>query len=156
LYFFGVLIEVVRHHWAVYRRAAKGSIQQIQAKSVMVAFSVGYLAFFDYFAAWCIPLDPLGHKVLTAGKPGEALRQAKAHIAEIQLLITDVVMPEVYGRDLAKAIDDIKPGLKCLFTSGYTADVIAHRGIGQKRALPSQTLLYEGYGVKSARGVGRE
>ena len=74
-------------------------------------------------------LEELGYRVLTAGTPGEALRQAKAHAAEIQLLITDVVMPEMNGRDLAKLIRDLKPGLKCLFTSGYTADVIAHRGV---------------------------
>ena len=43
--------------------------------------------------------------------------------------MTDVVMPEMNGRDLAKSIRDIKPGLKCLFMSGYTADVIAHRGV---------------------------
>jgi CheY-like chemotaxis protein len=74
-------------------------------------------------------LERLGYTVLTAATPGEALRQAKAHAAEIQLLITDVVMPEMNGRDLAKMIRDIKPGLKCLFISGYTANVIAHRGV---------------------------
>jgi PAS domain S-box-containing protein len=74
-------------------------------------------------------LERLGYTVLTAGTPGEALRLAKAHAAEIQLLITDVVMPEMNGRDLAKLIRDIKPGLKCLFISGYTANVIAHRGV---------------------------
>jgi len=74
-------------------------------------------------------LEKLDYAVLIAGTPGEALRQAKAHAAEIQLLITDVVMPEMNGRDLAKLISDIKPGLKCLFISGYTANVIAHRGM---------------------------
>jgi len=74
-------------------------------------------------------LERLGYTVLTAGTPGEALRQAKAHAAEIRLLITDVVMPEMNGRALAKLISDIKPGLKCLFTSGYTANVIAHHGV---------------------------
>ena len=77
-------------------------------------------------------LERLGYTVLTAGTPGEALRQVEAHAAEIQLLITDVVMPEMNGRDLAKLIRDIKPGLKCLFTSGYTADVIAHHGVLDK------------------------
>jgi DNA-binding NtrC family response regulator len=38
-------------------------------------------------------------------------------------------MPEMNGRDLAKRIGIIKPGMKCLFISGYTADVIAHHGI---------------------------
>ncbi len=74
-------------------------------------------------------LEELGYKVLTASTPGEGLSQLKAHIADIQLLITDVVMPEMNGRELAKLIRDIKPGLKCLFTSGYTANVIAHHGV---------------------------
>jgi CheY-like chemotaxis protein len=74
-------------------------------------------------------LERLGYTVVTAGTPGEALRQAFAHADAIQLLITDVVMPEMNGRDLAKLITDHKPGLKCLFTSGYTANVIAHHGV---------------------------
>ncbi|MGO9377341.1 MAG: PAS domain S-box protein [Dissulfurispiraceae bacterium] len=61
VYFFGVMIEVVRHNWSVYRRSAKGSIQQIQAKSVLIAFSIGYFASFDYFAAFGIPLYPFGY-----------------------------------------------------------------------------------------------
>jgi two-component system, cell cycle sensor histidine kinase and response regulator CckA len=78
-------------------------------------------------------LEELGYRVLTAGTPSQALRHAQAHAAEIQLLLTDVVMPEMNGRELAQSISDIIPGLKYLFTSGYTADVIAHRG-----------MLYEG------------
>jgi PAS domain S-box-containing protein len=74
-------------------------------------------------------LEELGYRVLTAATPGEALRQAKVNAAGMRLLITDVVMPEMNGRDLAKMIREIKPGLKCLFTSGYTADVIAHHGV---------------------------
>ena len=74
-------------------------------------------------------LEDLGYRVLTAGTPGEALRQAKAHAGEIQLLITDVVMPEMNGRDLARLLGAIYPGLKCLFFSGHTANVIAHRGV---------------------------
>jgi two-component system cell cycle sensor histidine kinase/response regulator CckA len=74
-------------------------------------------------------LEELGYKVLAVNTPGEALRQFKAHVAEIHLLITDVVMPEMNGRDLARSMDEIKPGLKCLFTSGYTANVIAHHGV---------------------------
>ena len=45
------------------------------------------------------------------------------------LLITDVVMPEMNGRELAEQLSAIRPNLKCLYMSGYTADVIAHRGI---------------------------
>jgi two-component system, cell cycle sensor histidine kinase and response regulator CckA len=74
-------------------------------------------------------LEELGYKVFTAETPGEALRQAKEYATEIKLLITDVVMPEMNGRDLAKSMQDIIPGLKCLFTSGYTANVIAHHAV---------------------------
>jgi PAS domain S-box-containing protein len=74
-------------------------------------------------------LEELGYKVLTASTPGEALRQFKAHVDDVQLLITDVVMPEMNGRDLANLISEMKPGLECLFTSGYTANVIAHHGV---------------------------
>ena len=74
-------------------------------------------------------LAQLGYVVLVASTPGEALRQAETHAAEIKLLITDVVMPKMNGRDLAKLISNIKPGLKCLFISGYTANVIANHGV---------------------------
>ncbi len=74
-------------------------------------------------------LEELGYTVLTAGTPGEALSQAKAHSADIRLLIIDVIMPEMNGRELSKLISQIKPGLKSLFISGYTADVIAHHGV---------------------------
>jgi two-component system, cell cycle sensor histidine kinase and response regulator CckA len=77
-------------------------------------------------------LTELGYRVLTAETPEEALQKAKTYVAEIQLLITDVVMPGMNGRELAKLINSIKPELKCLFTSGYTANIIAHRGIINK------------------------
>ncbi len=73
-------------------------------------------------------LESLGYKVLTAETPGEALHQVRAYAGEIQLVLTDVVMPEMNGRDLARLLLDIRPGLRCLFASGYTADIIAHQG----------------------------
>jgi PAS domain S-box-containing protein len=74
-------------------------------------------------------LEMLGYVALTAGTPGEALRLAEIHGNQIRLLLTDVVMPEMNGKDLAKLLYEKIPGMKCLFTSGYTSDVIAHRGI---------------------------
>ena len=74
-------------------------------------------------------LEALGYNVIPAATPGEALHQAAARKDEITLLITDVVMPEMNGRDLAEKISQIKPGLKCLFISGYTSDVIAHHNV---------------------------
>ncbi len=70
-----------------------------------------------------------GYHVLAALTPAEALRLAREHGDHISLLMTDVVMPEMNGRELAKNILTLCPNLKSLFMSGYTADVIAHRGV---------------------------
>ena len=69
-------------------------------------------------------LDELGYTVLTAGTPGEALALMASHAGKIDLLMTDVVMPEMNGRDLAEKLQKESPGLRCLFVSGYTANVI--------------------------------
>ena len=74
-------------------------------------------------------LERLGYQVLTTGTPSEALRLAENHAGEIDLLLTDVVMPEMNGRDLANQLNFLYPDIKTLFISGYTADVIAHRGV---------------------------
>ncbi len=74
-------------------------------------------------------LERLGYTVLTAATPAEAIRQAERHEGEIQLLITDVVMPMMNGRELEQRIRAIQPGIKSLFMSGYTANVIAHQGV---------------------------
>ncbi|MFO8048437.1 MAG: PAS domain S-box protein, partial [Desulfosudaceae bacterium] len=74
-------------------------------------------------------LEDLGYRVLSAGTPGEAIRLAEKHPREIHLLLTDVVMPEMNGRDLASQLHSFYPGIKTIFMSGYTADVIAHRGV---------------------------
>ncbi|SLM28758.1 PAS/PAC sensor hybrid histidine kinase (fragment) [Desulfamplus magnetovallimortis] len=74
-------------------------------------------------------LKKLGYKVLAANSIGEALGYAREYGGMIHLLLTDVVMPEMNGRDLAENILAIHPDLKCLFMSGYTANVIAHHGI---------------------------
>lgn len=74
-------------------------------------------------------LRGLGYTVLSAGTPSEAVQMAREHDDVIHLLLTDVVMPEMNGRDLVTNLITICPGLKCLFMSGYTADVIAHHGV---------------------------
>jgi len=74
-------------------------------------------------------LERLGCTVLTANTPAEAIRLAGAHASEIHLLMTDVVMPEMNGQDLAKRLLSLHPKLKCLFMSGYTANIIAHHGV---------------------------
>lgn len=74
-------------------------------------------------------LQSLGYTVLAASEPGEALRLAHERVGEIHLLMTDVIMPKMNGRALAKDISSLYPHLKLLFMSGYTADVIAHHGV---------------------------
>ena len=74
-------------------------------------------------------LEKLGYPVLVAPTPGEALRLAQEHSGEIHLLMTDVVMPEMNGRDLAQRLLSLYPNLKRLFMSGYTANFIAHHGV---------------------------
>ena len=70
-----------------------------------------------------------GYTVLAANSPGEALRLAEEHAGEISLLMTDVVMPGMSGRELAQELMRIHPRLKRLFMSGYTSDIIAHHGV---------------------------
>ena len=74
-------------------------------------------------------LERLGYTVLAAATTKDALRLAGDSSGNIDILITDVVMPEMNGRELVERLLAIQPGLKCLFMSGYTADVIANRGI---------------------------
>ena len=74
-------------------------------------------------------LRELGYNVLSAATPGQAVEQAQNCPKPIDLLITDVVMPEMNGRDLAGKLLEIHPKMKRLFMSGYTADVIAYHGV---------------------------
>jgi PAS domain S-box-containing protein len=74
-------------------------------------------------------LKRLGYSVIDASGPAEAIRIAKEYAGQIDLLLTDVVMPEMNGRELVKNLLASYPKLKHVFMSGYTADVIAHHGV---------------------------
>jgi PAS domain S-box-containing protein len=74
-------------------------------------------------------LQDLGYTVLSVQTPSEAIRLTCEHPGDIHLLVTDVVMPEMNGRDLSDRLLSLCPALKCLFMSGYTANVIAHHGV---------------------------
>jgi DNA-binding response OmpR family regulator len=74
-------------------------------------------------------LEQHGYTVLEARTPEVALVQAAERRGQIQLLVTDVIMPGMNGRELLRRIDPLQPGMRCLFMSGYTADVIAHHGV---------------------------
>jgi CheY-like chemotaxis protein len=73
-------------------------------------------------------LERQGYTVLTAADPTMALKVAEEHPVRIDLLITDVIMPGMNGRELAERLQPLHPGLKVLYMSGYTADVIGQRG----------------------------
>ena len=74
-------------------------------------------------------LQRQGYTVLAAGSSGEAIRLAQDHAGRIDLLVTDVVMPEMNGRDLARTLHSLCPNIKRLFMSGHTADVLANHGM---------------------------
>lgn len=75
-------------------------------------------------------LKAQGYTVLTALSPNEALELARTHPSEIHLLLTDVIMPTMNGKDLSVAVVACRPQIKCLFMSGYTADVLDEHGVG--------------------------
>ncbi len=74
-------------------------------------------------------LSELGYNVIAADSAADAIAFATEREGKIDLLITDVVMPEMNGRELAETLSVRLPRLKILYTSGYTANVIAHHNV---------------------------
>jgi two-component system, cell cycle sensor histidine kinase and response regulator CckA len=77
----------------------------------------------------CQSLERGGHTVLAVDGPEEALRLAAEHAGGIDLLITDVIMPGMNGRELAGRVQALQPGLRVLYMSGYTDEAIVHHGV---------------------------
>ena len=74
-------------------------------------------------------LASAGYRVIAARDGREALSKAAEHVGPIDLLITDVIMTDMNGRQLSDALGALRPGLPTLFVSGYPSDVIAHHGV---------------------------
>jgi two-component system cell cycle sensor histidine kinase/response regulator CckA len=70
-----------------------------------------------------------GYKILAASGPEEGLEICKANHRDIRLLVTDVVMPRMNGRQLAEQIQQVSPNVKVLYISGYTSNAIVHYGV---------------------------
>lgn len=77
-------------------------------------------------------LEEQGYNVLSAESPEEAMTIAREYNNPIHLLVTDVVMPGMNGWELKEALAPLYPEIKTIFMSGYTADIIAHKGIIEK------------------------
>jgi two-component system cell cycle sensor histidine kinase/response regulator CckA len=70
-----------------------------------------------------------GYNVISTSRAAEALAAVEAHPGTLDLLITDVIMPDMNGRALSERIAAVRPSLRTLFISGYTSNVIAHHGV---------------------------
>jgi CheY-like chemotaxis protein len=77
-------------------------------------------------------LKELDYTVMTSTHPEKVMDMIRAHTGKIHLLITDVIMPKMNGRDLAQQLQSICPDMKCIYMSGYTADVITDKGVLDK------------------------
>jgi DNA-binding NtrC family response regulator len=71
----------------------------------------------------------VGYRTITANTVSDARKIVASNDGNISLLITDVIMPKMNGKELCKDIKSRYPNIKCLFLSGYTADIISSHGI---------------------------
>src|SRR6185369_5988855 len=104
-------------------------------------------------------LEAFGYKVLKAECPETAIELARSYDGKIDLLLTDVIMPKMNGRQLAREVKISRPGIRTLFTSGYARDVIVHQGVLEEGIeLLEKPFTPEGLArrVRSVLDVGRE
>ncbi len=98
----------------------------------------------SYLKTTTMKLEELGYAVLPANSPREALRIAEEYDGVIHLLLTDVVMPDINGKELAGMLTARFPNLKVVYMSGYPNDIIAQHGVLESGAIliekPSSTL----------------
>ena len=100
-------------------------------------------------------LRELGYHVLSAQTPTEALQTSKEYPADINLAVTDVVMPEMNGRELSDRLLQLRPRLKMLYVSGYTDEMLHDgKGLQEGRQLLAEALHPTGPGGGGKSGAG--
>jgi signal transduction histidine kinase/CheY-like chemotaxis protein len=77
----------------------------------------------------CAVLSDAGYHVLCAALPSEALEVTRGHAGPIDLLVSDVILPEMHGPVIARTLTDLKPDMKVLFVSGYSENDISEQGV---------------------------
>jgi PAS domain S-box-containing protein len=97
-------------------------------------------------------LEKQGYKVIEAADGAVAMQIAVAHEGVIHLLLTDVIMPGMNGRELAQRISEIRPNVKILYMSGYTENVVGHNGMLE----PGVRLLQKPFNLRDLKGKVRE
>jgi PAS domain S-box-containing protein len=94
-------------------------------------------------------LESFGYAVIEAAGPEEALERSRAHPGVIHLLVTDVVMPQMNGRQLAAVLREERPEMRVLYMSGYTDDAIVRHGVLDSRTpFLAKPFTPEGLGRK--------
>ncbi len=100
----------------------------------------------------CRILRNLGYHVLEASEGNEALRIVGEYEGTIHLIVTDMIMPGISGKDLVSRIDETRPGVKSLFISGYMDNSVVHQGILD----PKIAFLQKPFAVKAFASAVRE
>jgi two-component system cell cycle sensor histidine kinase/response regulator CckA len=104
----------------------------------------------------CKTLDEHGFKVLEATNPTEGIERATAYTDKIHLLLSDVVMPQMNGRQLYEKLKSIHPESQVLYISGYTENIIVHQGILEEninflqKPFTIESLAHKVYDIISA------
>jgi len=101
-------------------------------------------------------LKASGYRLLQAENAEQALDLSASYAGKIDLLVTDVIMPGLNGRQLADRLVEERPGLKVLYTSGYSGDVIALQGsLEPGNGVPAQALRRGAVVRQGSRGARR-